>query len=518
MKKTAKTLSLLLAASMLVSAFAGCGNGNTGSTAATSGKTASTASAASAGTSTTGSGDEYTVTMAYIGNEQPNQEKVLAAVAEQVKKDTGMNFETVQLGFGDYQNKLNLMLSGGDKLDIVPVLFTLANSYINAGQIVNLADYIDEYGKDILTVMDANVAKSGSVNGFIYGIPSNKESASLAGIVMRKDIVDELQIDVASIKTYDDLTPIFEKVKAAHPELDAISGTNLVSQIQTWDPLSDIFGVLLNDGQDTKVVNLYETDEYKTRISRVSEWYKAGYVKLDAATTTETSQNLVKAGTLFSYLSSIKPGFLVQENVSCGQEMVTAYIGKDDGSTSNIICSGNVNYFNWGIAQQSQDKAKAMEFLNYAYTSPEWNNLMNFGIEGEDYAKVEGSEVLIDYPAGTDASTAYHLNMGWMLPNQFKGYVWNGQPEDIWQQYQDFNASATYSKAFGFFYDSSSVATELTALASVETEFKKPLETGSVSDVEGTLKSFNDKLYAAGLQKVMDTKQEQLDKWLVAQK
>ena len=142
---------------------------------------------------------------------------------------------------------------------------------------------------------------------------------------------------------------------------------------------------------------------------------------------------------------------------------------------------------------------------------------LNFGIEGEDYARVEGSEVYIDYPEGKDASSAYHLNMGWHLPNQFKGYVWNGQPEDVWQQYKDFNASATYSKAFGFFYDSSSVATELTALSGVESEYKKPLETGSVSDVEATLKDFNDKLYAAGLQKVMDLKQEQLDAWLATQ-
>ena len=51
----------------------------------------------------------------------------------------------------------------------------------------------------------------------------------------------------------------------------------------------------------------------------------------------------------------------------------------------------------------------------------------------------------------------------------------------------------------------------------MESEYKKPLETGSVSDVEATLKDFNDKLYAAGLQKVMDLKQEQLDAWLATQ-
>jgi len=57
----------------------------------------------------------------------------------------------------------------------------------------------------------------------------------------------------------------------------------------------------------------------------------------------------------------------------------------------------------------------------------------------------------------------------------------------------------------------------LTALQSVLNEYKRPLETGSVSDVEATLKEFNDKLYAAGLQKIMDLKQEQLDAWLAQQ-
>jgi putative aldouronate transport system substrate-binding protein len=452
--------------------------------------------------------------MAFLGSEQTNQDAVYAKVSELCEKEIGMKFEPLMLSFGDYQDKLNLMLSGGDKLDILPMTSSMASSYINAKQIADLSQYIDEYGKDIISQMGETVAKSGAVNGFIYGIPSNKESASKAGIVMRKDIVDELGIDVDSLKTLDDLTAVFAKVKAAHPELDVVSGTNMVSQIQEWDPLTDSFGVLMDEGQSTKVVNLFETDLYKTRVNRVFNWYQAGYVKLDAATTTDTSSNLVKAGSLFSYFAPIKPGYLTQASASDGREMVYAYIGKDDGTVSNMIGSANVNFFDWGIAQQSEDKVKAMQFLDFAYSSADFNNLMNFGIEGEDYEKVSGSNVLIDYPSGKDATSVYHLNMGWHLPNQFVGYVWNGNPEDIWQQYKDFNASATYSKAFGFFYDSSTVSTQVTALSSVLTEYQKPLETGSVSDVESTLKDLNDKLYAAGLQEVMDLKQTQLDKWL----
>ena len=170
---------------------------------------------------------------------------------------------------------------------------------------------------------------------------------------------------------------------------------------------------------------------------------------------------------------------------------------------------------NWGIAQNSEDKIKAMQFLNFAYSNADFMNLLNWGIEGEDYELVKGSDKLIDYPEGVDSSNVgYHMNMGWHLPNQFIGYIWNGLPEDIFDEYAKFNDSALKSKAFGFTYDPTSVSTELASLTSVKAEYAPALECGSVSDVNAILAEFNKKLYDAGLQKVIDLKQKQLDAWL----
>ena len=35
----------------------------------------------------------------------------------------------------------------------------------------------------------------------------------------RKDILEECQIDTSSIKTYQDLTDVYEKIKEKHPEM-----------------------------------------------------------------------------------------------------------------------------------------------------------------------------------------------------------------------------------------------------------------------------------------------------------
>lgn len=511
MKK--RIVSLMLAAAMVTSVLAGCGAQNSAE-----GSEASKQSEVKQSTESGTKEDMYTITMAYIGGGQPNEEAVEQALNDLVQKDLGMKLELVPLPWELDQN-LNLMLSGGDKLDVLPIRNDLAAGYINAGQLVDLSGYIDEYGKGIIDYMGEDVAKAGqNIEGFMFGIPSNKEGSLLGGIVMRKDILDELQIDVSTIKTWDDMTPVFAKVKEAYPEMDCITGTNMVDGVRTWDNMTDNLGVLMNYGEETTVTNLFETEEYSKAAHRIKGWYDAGYVKLDAATTTESVQSLMKNDTLFSFVSSIKPGFVEQNEASIGHDLEVAYICDENGKDSDFLASSAYTYYTWGVAQQSEDKAKAMEFLNYAYTSPEWNNLINFGIEGEDYVRVEGSEVLIDYPEGKDASNCYHLDMGWALPNQFIGYVWNGMPEDIWQQLRDFNTFARKSAGLGFMYDSTSVSNELVALKSVLSEYRKAIETGSVSDVDGKLKEFNEKLYDAGLQKVIDIKQEQFDKWLANKK
>ena len=72
------------------------------------------------------------------------------------------------------------------------------------------------------------------------------------------------------------------------------------------------------------------------------------------------------------------------------------------------------------------------------------------------------------------------------------------------------------SKAFGFSFDDTPVATEVAQLVSIEEQYLKDLAFGAV-EIDGKLQEFNDALYAAGLQTVMDEKQRQLDEWLANQ-
>lgn len=74
----------------------------------------------------------------------------------------------------------------------------------------------------------------------------------------------------------------------------------------------------------------------------------------------------------------------------------------------------------------------------------------------------------------------------------------------------------TPSKAFGFVFDSTVVADQEAQCKAVEDEFLKQIAFGTV-DIEAKLAEFNEKLYAAGLQDIIDAKQSQLDAWLANQ-
>ena len=121
----------------------------------------------------------------------------------------------------------------------------------------------------------------------------------------------------------------------------------------------------------------------------------------------------MKAGSAFCYFSPIKPGFLAQEEATTARELVTQVLYPE----WDIIGSYNINFVNWGIAHQCEDPVKAMQFLNFAFTNGEFNDLLNFGIEGKHYAKMDGSDVMITYPEGVDATNCgYHLAMAGLTP------------------------------------------------------------------------------------------------------
>ena len=71
--------------------------------------------------------------------------------------------------------------------------------------------------------------------------------------------------------------------------------------------------------------------------------------------------------------------------------------------------------------------------------------------------------------------------------------------------------------AFGFSFDATQVANEITACTNVVNKYHKALVCGAL-DPETTLPQFNSELKDAGIDAIIEEKQAQLDAWLAEQK
>lgn len=531
MKK--RILCTLLAASMAAAALVSCGNDNkssSGSSDTTSSKPESSASAEGSEASEGGESGEsaawapnfdeepYTIHFQYcVSAEGSGQQGVNEAVDALAMKELNMHVDMMPQTMGTWTQTLSMTLASGEPLDLFLGSSGSFGTYIESGYILNWAEYLD-YVPDVIEGMGEDI-NAGYVGDFLVGFSQMKERGYLAGLIARKDIMDELgispddfSITTEDMSTYNQLDDLFTKVKEAHPEMVGVGGTiglgGLIGDFA--DNLGNNFGMLENFGQTTTITNYFESQQYKDLCEISRRWFLAGYESADAATNQDSGETLMRAGNLFSYLTNIKPNSDVEKLAQTGYEVYTIPVAE-----TTFTSSMSVNAIVYCLANASEDPVKAAAFYNWCYQSQEFEDLINWGVKDVDW--VETEDGMAAYPEGIDASNSgYHNDFGWAYPNQFAGHPWVGNASDIWDQYREYNASLLRSKAFGFTFDPTPVTDYVAACTSTYDEYDNDLNFGTI-DTETGIQALNDALYANGLQYIMDEKQSQLDAWLATQ-
>ncbi|QJD82834.1 ABC transporter substrate-binding protein [Cohnella herbarum] len=501
-KSSTILLSALLA---LMALLAACGNDNNKNGGATEGGT--TASPAQANEKTAN------LKMAYFSVSNTKDFKTVQdAINIIAKEKINATVELMPIDAGSWNQQINLLLAGNEPLDLMltSTMFNFSNQ-VAKGQLLPLDELLEKYGPTIKDTMEPAIYNATKIDGKIYGVPSVRDTAADYGLIMRKDLVDKHGIDLSAVKTFADVESILKTIKDKEPGISPLVPRSQALPIVTdilsgsIDMLGDNMGVLPLANNDTKIVNLYETQEYADAVALVRKWYQAGYIMQDAATTLETYSSLVRAGKAFSYFSNTKPGFEQQETGLNGHEMVAVRLTKPVSSSSNATS------MMISIPHNSSDPDKAMQLMNLLYTDKEIVNLLTNGVEGKHYVKNEDGT--IQTPEGV-TDTGYQFNQ-WEIGNNALSAVWKGTAPDIWEQMRAFNKSATFSKALGFTFDSNSVKNEVAAVTNVVNQYKVGLETGTLDP--STLGDFNGKLKSAGLDKIIAEKQKQLDVWAASE-
>lgn len=457
----------------------------------------------------------YTVRYMFATGKIPNDLKIVEeAISEIARNEIGVELELIPVSFGSISENLNLKVASGIQLDLTIQRGVTLSSDAARGILTPLDALLKKYGEDILNASE-DFLKATSIDGIAYAVPTIRDMAASYGLIARRDVLYRNNIDIDAIKTIEDIERMFAAIKAAEPEMivtmPQIAGTRSImdSGFVTWDSLGDSLGVLMNHGNNLEVVNLFETEEYKQNLDIIRNWNRRGFIWRDASIAVDQANILVGAGKLFSYFSNLKPGFDRQESLRAGKEMVTFELKPPFTTTSQVAV------VSLAIPSTSKQPEKAMQFLNLMYGNEDIINLFNWGIEDIHYVRVPDSNVLIRFPEGVDAITSgFNLALGWQFGNQLLSYIWEGNSPFLYSEIGEFNDSSIKSNALGFTFDSSELQSEIAKLSGVMALYRVPLENGAF-DPQVKLPEFINALRDAGIDKVIDEKQRQLDEWAI---
>ena len=460
------------------------------------------------------------ITMA-SGKEETGVAHVEEAMNQLLEDKFNVNVKLTFYPFGSYAEQTTLALSAGVDVDLIAVYMIPYASCATSGQIMPMDDLIEKYGQGIIEQLGWDLINCGRVDGELFGLTQGRDMAQAQGFEYRLDLAEKYELDMENATTLEALYEQLKVIKEKEPNVWPVvvsAGENIRNW--GWDALGDEMvnlGVLPNMAADTKVTNLYETDQYKDLVTTMYNWMQEGLIQTDAVNTTETASTLMEAGTAFGTFTNLKPYYAEENNPNRVNKIGTVEI------IPALSTTGFATMALWSIAGSCEHPEAAMKVLNELYVNPELNNLYMYGIEGEHY-QVIGEGVVtngqdrIDYVEGLDAnSTTYRKSGAWMLPNQFIGAIWGPDlPVDYWDATKEFNQTAAKSAAFGFSFDATKTPNEIAACTNVVNKYHKALVCGALNPEE-TLPKFNQELKDAGIDAIIAEKQSQLDAWLAEQ-
>ena len=186
-----KVLAVGIASVLALGTLAGCGGSADSSSSGGQGKDAQ---------STADSGEIVNLKWVTIGNGMPeNYDSWVAGVNEYVGEKIGVNIEMEVIPWGDWDKRRNIIVSTNEPYDII---FGNGNNYIadiNLGACYDITEMIDENMPGLKELMPEKYWDGVKVKDRIYGVPTYKDSSISNYAVWDKELVDEYNLDLASL-------------------------------------------------------------------------------------------------------------------------------------------------------------------------------------------------------------------------------------------------------------------------------------------------------------------------------
>jgi len=456
------------------------------------------------------------------GGQPADAPLVEEAMSRILKEKINASIKLNTIPWGQFQEKMNVMTAAGEPFDLCYSAGWMGFYGMAAkGAYADLTELLPKYAPDYMKIPPSFLFDACKVKGKLLGTPNLQGLAMPSKIRVREDLYNKYNCP-AKISKLDDMDAFLDAVKKGEqgvtPWMVYAGGANTIYNY--YQQFGDLFfvgdsfsvGVTVADtAKGAKVVNQYESDNFKEFIKWTRKAYTNGWFEKDAATVkTDASSTGPEAGKYACFFDGAGPQS--EALWSKGANFTWKYV--DCGVKPTIKTNSCVGTMT-SISINSKNKERAMMLINLINTDIKLYNTMCYGVEGTHYVLKDGH---VDYPEGvTGDKSPYNPDTAWEFGNSFNAYPRVGVDPAAFKAQQEFDKVALAEPALGFSFDPTPVKTELAQTVTVLEELLVPLVAGSI-DVDANYPKLLENLKTAGSDKIIAEKQRQLDEFLATRK
>ncbi|MFD2612311.1 extracellular solute-binding protein [Paenibacillus gansuensis] len=335
-------------------------------------------------------------------------------IAKEITKRTGITVKVTTLKSDNADAELNMMMAADELTDIVVAYDDRKTRLISGGFVRDLDELIEQYGPNIKRNLGPFFDNWREDDGKMYALGNWNWNAptkyalnlQINTLHMRYDILKELGYDKLdrngegnSFITVDEYTRLLDQVKSRYPDLEPalIEGEDAYKTMIMSTGIQSRHNTVFENG---KGYYLYNNPYTEKAIAFLNKLYTGGYIpKGFASFKQEENESLISNGKVFSTLGNV-PGLsnsqaaLSESNDE--RRMVMFYL-IDNPNVKSIFANGY-----WGIggpsimvSKKSEKVEAVMKLFDYLATE-EGSLLLNAGVEGVTYNRVDGKNVPTD--------------------------------------------------------------------------------------------------------------------------
>lgn len=533
--KLKKLLSLVLAGAMTAGILSGCGGNREDAAVQTdiSGTESGQAQNETSDNTQTDTGEmtEITVVLRTLGTvDESASDAVEEAVNEITQSRINVAVDLMWVDSAKYETQVPMMITGNEKMDLMmftPNPSTTYNTLMAQGQLMDITEYINEYGPEIKNTLGDDLLAATSKDGKIYGVGNYGPLTFKAMLLIRKDLADAAGV-TETLENATTWTEVKDAVQAISDQTGLglvnadVNGSVLManpalcpgdnfSDGYVYDNLGDSANMFMANKETGKVECMYFNEDVKEVLRRTYDWYQDGLVYKDAAMSQDFGATLLKNGVGCGMMTTTEVGGEQTSIATTGYDIIV--LNPVDESAS-MITTGNLTKFGFCVPVTALEPEAAIKFLNLLYTADSGlGDLLSWGIEGRDY--IINEDGLADYPEGVTAETVQYHIADFLYGNRLNVTPWAGNDPDVRQIQQEANEAAEVSPYLGFNVDNTGLEATLTACINVFEKYKTTILSGSCSqDFDTYYQQFLDELTANGIDDLVNAYQAQLDEWV----